>query len=147
MSKTDKPVRDEADRPKRPGRLNFGGPRLKLQFDSRPGYHRCWMNDDGQTIQEAEASGYTFVEDARQESTDTGCKVRRLVGKNESGGALYAYLMEIRQEYFEEDQAKIAEHADKVDAAIRSKKLPQSQEQEKFYDRGVKMDVNTPRGN
>lgn len=157
MKPTPTTPRNETDRPEatRPTRTNFGGPRLKLHADPIPGHHLCWMNDDGLMIPEALDAGYEFVEDDRAQvqnqrdevagrGNDLGRKVRRLVGRNESGGPLYAYLMKIKQEFFEDDQRKIAAHAQRVDDAIRGKQAPTgSPEPDKFYDRGSKISVNT----
>lgn len=114
-------VRSEDDRPKRKERKNFGGFNLKLSARTRDGFHRCFMNDDG-NVDEALDSGYTFVKKEGfedQPGTDLGTNDRRLVGKKEDGSPLYAYLMEIEQEFFEEDQAKIQAVCDDRDNAIR----------------------------
>ena len=51
-------VRSQAQRPRR---NSIGVPRLTLAVRNEiPGYHLCWMNDDG-NVQNALDSGYEFV--------------------------------------------------------------------------------------
>ena len=52
-------------------------------------------------------------------NTDLGDKVRYLVGVAEKGDGLYAYLMKIRNEWWEEDQEEMQKRNDLVDDAIR----------------------------
>jgi hypothetical protein len=109
--------RDVKDRPARAERRAFGGMQLKLAAAERPGYHRCWMNDEGNTLQEAEAAWYNYVTE-HESSTGEGSKVRKLVGTKEGGAPLYAYLMEIEQDLWEQDQAIIEKRAHEVNASI-----------------------------
>jgi hypothetical protein len=74
-------------------------------FGDRPGYYRCWINDDkgGTTIGNALRSGWTMVNRkdvqlnaaATPRNNDLGSHVRQYVGTDESGQPMNAYLMEI----------------------------------------------------
>ena len=55
-------------------------------------------------------------------NTDLGDKVRFLVGRTETGEPMYAYLLKIRQDWYEEDQAALEQRNMLIDEAIRSGK-------------------------
>lgn len=120
----------------RAARVPLGGHRAKLQAPSRPGYHRRWINDHGARIANAERGGYQFVED-EDEINETGRGAKRFVtvGTKEDGTPLKAYLMEIRQEFFDQDQQAKQSKNDEVDAAIKRGDVEgaQPQDQEKYY--------------
>ena len=90
-----------------------------------PGYHLCWMNDDG-NVENAVNSGYEFVARGETElvygvtplNVDLADKIKQKVGTNEAGHPLYAYLMKIKQEWHEEDMAEIAEENKRIEEAI-----------------------------
>ncbi len=110
-----------ADRPTtreetgRAARIPLGTARLKLDYPKRPGYHRHWFNDTGGRIHDALAAGYAHVEE-RLDGRDM--KVSRRVGVNEDGSPKMGYLMEIRQEFHDEDQAAKQGVIDETEAAI-----------------------------
>ena len=90
------------------------------------------FNDTPGRIQLALETGYEFVAPEEvggtatnvvSRNTDIGDKVRFLVGTGDKGEALYAYLMKIRQEFYEEDQAVLQSKNDAVDEAIRGGRL------------------------
>jgi hypothetical protein len=83
------------------------------------GYHLHWVNDSAGRIQEAQRGGYTFVEPKEVQAVDDGTQVKRLVGRNEDGSALYAYLMKIEMDFYHEDQATIQREVDRFDTAIK----------------------------
>ena len=127
-----KAVRTEADRKTRQRRGVFNGTNLKLEVNGEiPGYKLHWMNDYPGRIAKAQETGWEFV--ARQEvelpvstkaldpNTDLGEKVRLVVGQGEKSEPLYAYLMKIKQEWFEEDQHDMQQAiSDRERAMIRS---------------------------
>jgi len=84
-------------------RVPMGVPRPKLSAVIRPGYKGRWVNDDGDRVQEAQRAGYEFAEDQSASGRDK--KQSRRVGVRPDGKPLIAYLMEIRQEYYDEDEA------------------------------------------
>lgn len=113
-----KAVRTEADRKTRQRRGVFNGTNLKLEVNGEiPGHKLRWWNDYPGRIAKAQETGWEFV--TRQEvelpvstkaldpNTDLGEKVRLVVGQGEKSEPLYAYLMKIKEEWFEEDQAEM----------------------------------------
>lgn len=131
---SDVQVRSEDDRAteqvrtqlQRPRRNSIGTPKLTLAVQSEiPGYHLCWMNDDG-NVENAIDSGYEFVKRGETElvygvtplNVDLADKIRQKVGTNEAGHPLYAYLMKIKQEWHEEDMAEIAAENKRIEEAI-----------------------------
>jgi len=96
-------------------RKPFGSHQQKLAYAERPGYHRHWFNDQPGRILRALDGGYEHVKDDQ-----TGEPVRRVVGVQEGGGALYAYIMEIPEEWWKEDLAEAQKRVDEMDQAIKS---------------------------
>ena len=114
-------------------RIPMSIPKAKLAVPEIEGYHLHWINDYAGRVAQAVQGGYDFVteEEAMVNSfslgtasdlngnTDMGTRVSVVVGKNEDGSALRAYLMKIRNEWFREDQAVGQERVDAVDQQIR----------------------------
>jgi len=109
----------------------FNGTKQKLQVEGTiSGYHLHVMNDDRNRLQDAQDNGYEFVtpdeikgvsENVTSRNGDIGdSRVRFLVGTQENGQPLYAYLMKIKQEWFDEDQADLQKKNDMIDAAVRA---------------------------
>lgn len=111
------PQAEGAPTPRR-RRASVGGHALKLTAPSRPGYHRRWMNDDGNRIAEADDLAYDFVSDPDIKSDSPGSRVSRLVGTKANGDPLYAYLMETPDELYAEGVAEKAAHNQQIDEAI-----------------------------
>lgn len=94
-------------------------PKGKLTARELPGYHLCWVDEPrlheflDSDYEHVLASDYGTPEEA--DGADT--QIKRVHGRNEAGG-VYSYLMKIRQELYEEDQAIIQEYCDQVDEAI-----------------------------
>ena len=116
-------VRSQAQRPRR---NSIGVPRLTLAVRNEiPGYHLCWMNDDG-NVQNALDSGYEFVTRGETElengvtpsNIDQGDKIRQKVGTTASNEPLYAYLMKIKQEWHEEDMFEIETQNKRIEEAV-----------------------------
>jgi len=119
--------RKKADRTKR---IPLGSPHRKLNvagvdFNERGTVGR-WINDSAGRLQQAQQGGYDFVQDptitigdAEDGNSDLGSSVSRVVGKNEDGTPLRAYLMEIPKEMYDEDQKAKQAELDKVDEAIQ----------------------------
>jgi hypothetical protein len=107
----------------------FNGTQAKLTVNNQiPGYHMHIFNDEPGRIQTAIDGGWEFVtpdevggvkDSVVSGNTDLGDKVRFLVGTSEKGDGLYAYLMKIKEEWWQEDQAEIQKRNDRVDEAIR----------------------------
>lgn len=117
------------DGTRRKRRNAFNGTEGKLSVRGEiPGYHLHILTDSGARIQEALDSGYEFVNPSEIEGVsenvvsrngDLGDRVRFLVNARASGSEQYGYLMKIRQEWYEEDQAALQERNSRIDASIR----------------------------
>ena len=119
-------VRTQSDRPQREKRVPFGVARTKLEVPmTLEGFHLHWVNDSPGRVMEAQRGGYTFVDPKEVGATDSGSQVKRLVGKDESGAALYAYLMKIEIGFYNEDQGLIQAEVAKFDQAIKRGTLEQ----------------------
>lgn len=106
-------TRAQPDEPRaRVARRPFGAQRQKLAYESREGFHRHWFNDVASRIQEAMDAGYTHVQDRN------GKNVTQICGSHPHGGPLTACLMEIPNEFFEEDRASKQKIVDEKTAAI-----------------------------
>jgi hypothetical protein len=74
----------------------------------RPGYHRLWVSDSPSirtTIADYEAAGYTFVNDPTKVGdnyVNSGNPIVSAVSRPGGRGATL-YLMEVLEEYYEED--------------------------------------------
>jgi hypothetical protein len=109
---------------------------------------RRWINDTEGRLALAGQGGYEFVvdqslqigdPDVDNENRDLGARVSRVVDKTTGQKA---YLMEIRQEYYQEDQAAKVAKVEETDRRIRKGKL---EEVEGAYvpdeGRGIRIDA------
>ena len=129
----------------------FNGTEGKLTIGHTiDGQHLHIFNDSPGRVQQAIDAGYEFVkpeevggvkDNVVSKNTDLGEKVRYLVGREESGEPLYAYLMKIKQEWYEEDQGILQDKNDFVDDAIRHGRSAKDGKSEGFYvpKDGIKM--------
>jgi hypothetical protein len=124
------PASDGATRKRR---NTFNGTEAKLSVRQQiPGYHLHVLTDAGSRIQEAMDSGYEFVrpedvggvsENVVSRNGDLGERIRYLVNPRAQGTEQYGYLMKIRQEWYEEDQAELQAKNNRIDGAIRKGKV------------------------
>jgi hypothetical protein len=122
-------------------RNTFNGTEAKLTVRNQiPGYHLHVFTDDGGRIKEAMDGGYEFVapdevggvsENVVSRNGDLGERIRYLVNPRAEGSKQYGYLMKIRQEWYEEDQAEVQAKNNRIDAAIRKGKI--TGENSSFY--------------
>lgn len=113
-------VQPERKRTRQP----FGVPRLKLSVPFEiPGYHLHWINDTTGRIQEALNGDYEFVDPKEVGVEGVDGRYQCLVGTNEDGSAQIAYLMKIRQDWYDEDQKALSKVQDQFDDAIKQGKL------------------------
>ena len=94
----------------------FNGTTKKLSVNTEiPGYQLRWFNDqDGRVEAAVGRAWWDFVtqdEIALQDgnkvldrNSDVGTRVRAIVGSLDNGDPLYAYLLKIKKEWFDEDQ-------------------------------------------
>jgi hypothetical protein len=141
----------EVKRETRRIRTPFNGTRGKLSVNAdalvAAGYHCHIFNDEPGRIQTAIDGGYEFVNPSEigelpdnvvSRNTDVTDKVRFLVGTGKDGEPMYAYLMKIRKEWWEEDQAALQGRNDAVESAIKRGK-PMGVNSDGFYDAGIQM--------
>lgn len=87
------------DSPRKAARKPFGAMNLKLAYSQREGFHRHWFNDTAGRVGQAQEAGYEHV-------IANGKPVSKVVGTAEGGGPLHALLMEIPEEWYNEDMAQ-----------------------------------------
>lgn len=114
----------------RNSRVPLGVARSKLSVPTRPGYVRRWINDKDGRLQMAQEGGYEFVEDPNlqigggadidSENRDLGARISRVVSQSTGQKA---YLMEIKEEFYREDQKAKVRKVEEVDKRIREGKL------------------------
>lgn len=119
----------------------FNGTEAKISVQTQiPGYHLHVFTDAGARIQQALDTGYEFVrpdevggvsENVVSRNGDLGDRVRFLVNPRAEGTEQYGYLMKIRQEWYEEDQAELQAKNNLIDAAVRKGKI--TGENSSFY--------------
>lgn len=152
VAKAEAKVRSNAERATRTERASFNGTTGKLKIQRQiEGYHMHIFNDGPGRIEQALDVGYEFVSpdeigsvatNVVSRNTDIGDKVRFLVGVGANNEPEYAYLMKIRQEFYDEDQASLQARNDAVDDAIKNGKLTKDgHTTEGFYTpkEGIKM--------
>ena len=126
-------ARPAADGSTRKRRNVFNGTEAKISVRTQiDGYHLHVFTDVGGRIQEALDNGYEFVspnevggvsENVVSRNGDLGERIRYLVNPRAEGSEQYGYLMKIRQEWFEEDQAELQAKNNLIDAAVRKGKI------------------------
>lgn len=95
----------------------------QLLAAQRPGFVRRWVNDEKGKLDRRQDQGYTFVgEGAENEpfeatSDDIGSRKSQRVGVTDDKQPLRAYLMEIPEDFYKQDQQ---EKARRTDAKTRS---------------------------
>lgn len=138
-------VREESHEPVREpqgrsARVPLGVRKQKLIAEPRPGYVPRWINDDGDRIQQAIQGGWDFVlKDKEATSDDLGNRISRIVGSKSSGGALTAYLMEIREDWFRADQIAKQEKINATESLIKRGELGQKPGVDGAYNKHIKI--------
>lgn len=94
-------------------RKPFGSQDQKLAYEARPGFHRHWFNGIPGRIDSALEAGYTHVIDK------DGRKVTRVVGVDTGGGPLQGWLLELPEEWWQDDMKRQQKVVDEKDAAMR----------------------------
>ncbi len=126
-------------------RVPLGTPNAKMSARKRPGYARRWINDTGDRVVRAEQGGYQFVEDEKmRDESGRGKRVSMTVGTKQDGTPLWAYLMEIREEFHEEDQRAKQSAINETEAAInRGEPTGVAEERDKFYRPSTAGEIHT----
>ncbi len=78
-------------------RKPFGTMEQTMAYPKREGFHRHWFNDVKDRISRAQEAGYEHVKNSE------GKNVQMVVGTAEGGGAMHGFLMEIPEEWYQED--------------------------------------------
>ena len=116
-------------------RVSFSGPRLKLQLSAQDmkgfkerGVVSRWFNDDPGRIERALGGGYNFVKPEHatslgqgalhQDGNDPESNARVSIVVSRRDPVVRAYLMEIKKEFYDEDQAAKESVNQKVDEAL-----------------------------
>lgn len=126
-------------------RVPLGVPRAKLSAPQINGYVCRWINDTTGRLQNADDGGYEFVYekelDGQAGNTDLGEKVSRIVGRNEDGSPLRAFLMKIKETWYREDQRAKQRKPDEIEAAIKRGKLNEQPDDKRYIPKeGIKID-------
>lgn len=96
-------------------RIPMNGKRLRLDAPKREGFYSRWINDDVGRLQEAQEAGYDFrLDPTNSDSSDS--RTWRHVG-----GGKRAYLMDLPEEYRNEDVLEAQASIDRKEAAILRK--------------------------
>ena len=115
---------------KRKERVPLGILRQKLRAEQREGFSRRWINDKPGRLDDAVSAGYSFVSDPddglkigdgndASQIGGVGTVISRTVGVHEGGRPMRAYLMEIDQETYDEDQEEKTRQVDEKEDSIR----------------------------
>lgn len=112
----------------------------------KPGYVPRWINDDGDRLEVAQNGGYEFVYDKRDSKAHVGeavesgntsidSRISKIVDKTpRMTGERRAYLMQIKQEYYDEDQREKMKKVDELADTIKHGKAGMKKEdQGDFY--------------
>lgn len=111
-------------------RVPMGVAVLKLdvpQAVNDPEHVYRWINDKPGRIQRARTGGWEFVEDpgmqvgtgSETRNSQQDSRVSQVVGKNENGTPLVAFLMRIKREWYHEDQETKQASIDEVENTIK----------------------------
>jgi hypothetical protein len=121
---------------------HFGVPQSRLTvFNKDPNFYYYWVNDYPGRVQFAQSGGYVFVLKGDPETcapgvapidSEVGSQVSTVVGVNNDGSPLKAYLMKVPMERWEAGQRILQGHNDKQDAAIQRGKTT-GKEDKNFY--------------
>jgi hypothetical protein len=119
------------DKQARRKRIPLGAQRIKgLVSNQDPAYHYHWINDAPGRLGRAVDGGYEHVKKegvkvgtTGDKNTNLGSMVSQYAGRDESGQSYDRYLMRIRKEFYEEDQAEKQALNDNVDRSIRAGKF------------------------
>lgn len=122
---------DKSRAKNRPQRTPMHNRRI-LEAKQRKGFVRRWVNEDHGRVDAALEAGYTFVYDddadastkrSGQDASQMGSVVRRVVNKDPNASINTAVLMEIPQEFYDEDQKAKADQLDREEMAWNPKEI------------------------
>lgn len=115
-------------REERRTRIPMGIPSLKLALPELTGYVCRWINDQDDRLERAVNGGYEYVTrtecpqygqaEVTPGNSDLGERVSRVVGTDRNSRPMRAFLMKIKQEWYNEDQAAKTRELDRIDQAV-----------------------------
>jgi hypothetical protein len=101
--------------------LNQRGPQ-SISGDKDPNYVYRFVNDTGSRIANFQGAGYEFVEDSELVVGDSRVFDPSDIGSSKrvtSNDGTISYLMRIKKEYYDEDQAAKAAQIDETEKAMK----------------------------
>lgn len=120
-----------SQKPAEQPRIPMSLPHQKLHVPDIPGYHLHWIAGTPARLQQALAAGYEFVSPEETTVTNTGLANDMSISGNTDLGSRVSivngsdtevsrlYLMKLREEYWLQDQAALAERNEQVAQAVR----------------------------
>lgn len=130
-------------------RIPMSVPTLKLQVPEIPGYNTRWIRGTVGRLDQALKGGYEYVgrgelevnqvglanDSSSDGNTDLGDRVSIASGEEAEGGqTVRLFLMKIKQEFWDEDAAALAEQQEAIAKAIRGEGLrPEGQDHSHRY--------------
>ena len=150
LTREERAARNETrEKTGRNARVPLGVARSKLGFDVRKGYVRRVINDTEGRLLMAEQAGYQYVlankdshlggEDIDNVNRDLGSRISRVVDKTTGQKG---YLMEIKEEFYKEDQLVKAKAVAEKDNLIKHGKLDDDAERY-IPDKGRGISIET----
>ena len=115
--------------------------RDKLVSTQRKGYKRRWVNDEPGRIQMFKEAGWNIVEEPNELKANDGAP--SAPGKQAVqpvGGGQSGYLMEIREEWWHEDQAEKEEHRKQKEQSLLNDEDGRPRNDKTLYGEGVTID-------
>lgn len=116
-------------------RIPMGTRRAKLARPKRPGFVRRWFSDVNGRIQEAQAAGYAFVLDAK------GAPDKYRVDTDQHGNAVWGFLMEIPEAFYDQDFAAKQNSLNETDMAIYTGKHNELPDDNRYIPKSTPMRV------
>lgn len=143
-------------------RIPMALPTLKLAIPEIPGYVLHWFRSTPQRIDQAIKAGYEFVERGEVEvngiglansydadgNTDLGTRVSVSAGSEGDGSnTSRLYLMKIKQEFWQEDEAAVQANHEQIASQLRGDKgfVQGGQDTSNRYSRGENRNMFQPR--
>lgn len=134
LNQSSNPANAPAKAKETKGRIPMSVPEQKLAVPDIPGFHLHWMLGTPQRLQQAEKAGYTFVQQDEVELNTVGLadnpmsdghngldsRVSVASGKEMEGSQPQRlYLMKLPEQFWQEDQAKLAQRNEAMAATLR----------------------------
>jgi len=103
-------------------RVPLGVWRQRLGARVPQGMTGRWINDEGDRVIRAQRAGYIFLDDDGRTvavNEDVGQRVSKVVGKDDNGHPIRAYLMALDTKLYQQDQTAKATQIDETEELIR----------------------------